>query len=77
MILADLDALISACPAPAMIVLTEPDWRATMQDPAGAAWRQHHGDHVSYRGIPVWVEWPGQSRVLTAEQVREAGLDQL
>ena len=61
-----------------MIILTEPDWRATMEEPAGAAWRTRgDGGRVKYRGLPVWITMPGRSRVLTASQVRDEGLKDL
>ena len=77
MTLAELDALITSTPGAAMILLMDGDWRATMRDPAGAAWRQDLGDRVVYRGLPVWVVSPGPSRVLTAGQMRAKGLDAL
>ena len=78
MTLDELDALIEACPAPAMIVLTSQDWQSTMTDPAGAGSRRETPTGgISYRDLPVLIVWPGGSRVLTAEQVAAEQLDGL
>lgn len=58
MTLAEMDALIDATADAAMILLVEGDWRATMRDPAGAAWREDLRDRIVYRGLPVWVACP-------------------
>ena len=46
-----------------------------MTDPAGAPWRATGTDgQVTYRGITVWVAFPGRVRVLDAVEAVLAGL---
>lgn len=73
----ELDALIDRTPDAAMILLTGPDWHATMRERPLVRSSGVDADHVVYRGLPVWVTTPGSSRVLSAEQVRAEGLDGL
>lgn len=77
MTLDDLDALIDACPGAAMILLEERDWRATMRDRPLVRRGAGGLEHVVYRELPVLVVSPGPSRVLSGDQVRAEGLDQL
>ena len=74
MTLAELDALIDAKPGAVAILLGEPEWRELMKDPAGAPWRTIAADgQVAYRGITVWVAYPGRVRVLDAVEAVTEG----
>ena len=73
----DLDEMIGRLPSAAMILLTGPDWHATMRERPLVRSSGVDADHVVYPGLPVWVTTPGPSRVLSAEQVRAEGLDGL
>ena len=75
MTLPELDALITAKPGTAAILLGEHEWRALMTDPAGAPWRSMRDDgQVVYRGITVWVAFPRRVRVLGAEEAAAEGV---
>ena len=71
MTLADLEVWIAAAPNPAAILLTEPDWRATMEDPAAAEHIQfRRGDlKYVYRGLPVFIALVGRSRIIGRAEV--------
>lgn len=73
----DLDRMIDGTPGTAMILLTGPDWHATMRERPLVRSQGSHADHVVYRGLQVWVTTPGPSRVLSSEEVRAEGLDGL
>ena len=73
----ELDHLIARTPGAAMILLTGADWHTNMRERPLVRSRGSHADHVIYRGLPVWLTSPGPSRVLTSDQVRAEGLDDL